>query len=140
MPCLEITLPEIDRGTKEQLVCRLTEAFTNATSFPAAIFGMRFHEYTPGEAGTGGKLCDGGEERPYIHFLFYGPRLNRKTKQQLVRALGRAYTDVIGKPDWQPVIHLCEFPYDNVGVNGELLSDTYDECASAKFYFDLSDK
>lgn len=42
------------------------------------------------------------------------------------------------KPAWQPVIHLCEHPYDNVGVEGKLLSELYPELAQRPYYYDLS--
>ena len=40
-------------------------------------------------------------------------------------------------PDWVPFIHICEHPYDNVVVNGRLLTDSYEECARRSFYYDL---
>jgi hypothetical protein len=52
----------------------------------------------------------------------------------------RALVEVMGKPDWKPVIHLCEHPYDNVGVDGQLLSDSYEELAGRKYYYDLSNE
>lgn len=43
-------------------------------------------------------------------------------------------------PDWLPVIHLCEHPFDNVGVESEFLSDKHDECGKARFYYKLGDE
>lgn len=73
-----------------------------------------------------------------MHFLLYCPRIDRIAKQNIVKNFTQAYTDCIGKPDWKPVIHICEHFYDNVGVEGELLSDTYEECAKSKYYYELN--
>ena len=71
--------------------------------------------------------------------LMYIPRIDRKTKQTLVDSFTKAFTDSVGNDDWKPVIHICEHPYDNVGVEGQLLSDAYEACANAKFYYDVED-
>jgi len=137
MPCLEIIIPEIDLEIREKLSVKLTEAFAASTKFPADIFGIRFMEYKAGEAANGGKVWDGKTGRPYLHFLLYCPRIDRMVKQNVVRSFTKAYTESIENPDWKPVIHICEHPYDNIGVEGELLSDTYEECAKSKFYYEL---
>lgn len=139
MPCLEIAMPKVDANTKVQLAEKLTEAFASVTGFPAEIFGINFKEYEQGAASSGGALWNGGESRPYLHFLLYSPRLKRSVKQKLVAALSATFTDCVGRAHWLPVIHLCEHPYDNVGVEGKLLSDSYDECAKSRFYFELPD-
>lgn len=130
-------MPRTDPETKAALAKDLTEAFTAATPFPAEIFGIRFAEYDPGHAASGGRIITSDDERPYLHMLFYSPRLDRKTKQALVKGLTEAFTKVLGKPAWKPVIHLCEHPYDNVGVDGQLLSDAYSELAEREFYYPL---
>ncbi|MFH2049488.1 MAG: tautomerase family protein [bacterium] len=137
MPCLEIVIPEIDQETKTKLADKLTKAFAKSTKFPTDIFGIRFIEYKPGETASGGKMWDGKIGRPYLHFLLYCPRIDRTAKQNVVKSFTKAYTESIGNSDWKPVIHICEHPYDNVGVEGELLSDTYEECAKSKFYYEL---
>jgi phenylpyruvate tautomerase PptA (4-oxalocrotonate tautomerase family) len=139
MPCLEITVPKLDNETRKCLAANLTDAFALASGFPADIFGIRFFEYSIGEASNGGNLWDGENGVPYLHFLLYCPRIKRSVKQKLVSAFTTAYSESIGHPDWEPVIHICEHPYDNVGVSGELLSDSYDELAERPFYFDLSE-
>ena len=137
MPCLEIAMPKVDTQTKAQLADRLTEAFATVSGFPAEIFGVNFKEYEPGAASSGGHLWDGGDSRPYLHFLLYSPRLKRSVKQKLVTTLSATFADCVGHAHWIPVIHLCEHPYDNVGVDGKLLSDCYDECAKSRFYYEL---
>ncbi len=140
MPCLEISLPNTDTETKEKLTIGLTEAFDKATKFGAEIFGIRFHEYEFGQVASGGKLCDNNTPRPYLHMLLYCPRINRETKQNLVHSFTKAFTQAAGNDDWKPVIHICEHPYDNVGVNGELLSDAIEELKNQKFYYEVTDK
>ena len=137
MPCLEISMPTTDRETKQVLANDLTRAFAEATDFPAEIFGIRFLEYADGEAASGGVLIDSKAERPYIHFLLYCPRITRTVKQRLVADFTCIYTKLVGKEHWWPVIHICEHPYDNVGVEGKLLSDAYEQCRDSKFYYDL---
>lgn len=139
MPCLEIAMPKVDAETRARLADKLTEAFASASGFPAEIFGIRFNEYEQGAASSGGALWDGGDSRPYLHFLLYSPRLKRSIKQKLVATLSATFADCVGHAHWLPVIHLCEHPYDNVGVDGKLLSDSYDECAKSRYYYDLSE-
>jgi len=140
MPCLEISIPAVDDKTRSRLARSLTDAFTATTGFGADIFGVRFHEYEPGKAASAGVLWDGGDGRPYLHFLLYCPRLRREVKSQVVEALTAAYTECVGKPDWKPVIHIAEHPYDNVGVGGKILSEAYEECAGQNFYYEMRDK
>ena len=137
MPCLEITLPKTDKKTKKLLATRLTEALDAATKFGSELFGIHFSEYEPGNAASGGNIWDGQNGRPYLHARLYIPRLCRSEKQKIVKLLTAAFTESLGEPEWKPVIHICEHPYDNVGVEGELLSDSYKACAESKFYYEL---
>jgi phenylpyruvate tautomerase PptA (4-oxalocrotonate tautomerase family) len=134
MPCLEITMPAADMSVKQELASALTGAFCSATGHAAEIFGIRFFEYGKGQTAIGGEL-DG--ENPYIHFLLYCPRLSRASKQSLASSLTEVYCKITGNQAWKPVIHICEHPYDNVVVEGRLLSDAYEECANRPFYYDL---
>lgn len=139
MPCLEITVPRISEETRGKLAAALTEAFVTATGHRREIFGIRFFEYAPGEAAVGGALCgDQSQNSPYIHALLYCPRLKRGQKRALAELLTKAFTEKLDRPTWKPVVHICEHPYDNVIVEGKLLSDAYPECAQKRFYYDLS--
>ena len=138
MPCLEISMPAMNSDLKARLAERLTRAFSVATSHPVEILGIRFHEYSDGEAASGGVLCSGSEAKPYLHLLVYCPRLNLESKRVLVSRLTEEFCATLEKPDWKPVIHICEHPYENVGVEGELLSDTYPELAERPYYYELS--
>ncbi len=137
MPSLEISIPRLDATIKHRVAHALTEAFAASTPFGADIFGIRFFEYDPGAVYVGGRIADEASDHPYLHFLFYCPRLKRDGKQKLATALTQAFIVSTGKPSWQPIIHICEHPYDNVAVEGRLLSDAYEECAKRKFYYEL---
>ena len=138
MPCLEITMPKQDIEAKRRLACALTDAFDQATPFGREIFGIHFTEYERGGAATGGNLClDRENSRPYLHLALYCPRMTRKAKAQIVAAFTTAFVEVADDPNIKPVIHICEHPYDNVGVDGALLSDSYEACADSEFYYPL---
>lgn len=135
MPCLEITLPDTDIATRKKLASALTAALAASTRFDADIFGIRFLSYGAGEAAVGGVLSE-DSERPYVHFLLYCPRISRTTKQKLIADLTATFIAVTGRETWIPVIHISEHPYDNIGVDGRLLSDSHEECAKRAFYYD----
>ena len=137
MPCLEISLPKTDRATKEKLAANLTNAFVSNTHFEAEIFGIRFHEYDIGQAAYAGKLCDGKNVRPYLHSILCLPRIDRETKKKIVASFTEIFTDVFESDNMKPVIHIHEYPYDNVGVGGQLLSDAFEECRNSKFYYEV---
>jgi len=137
MPCLEISMPPVTVEVRRDLVQRLTDVFDEATSFGRDIFAIRFYEYQPGLTAIGGDLCEKDVKSPYLHFLLYCPRIDRATKQRLVAGWTEAFATCLDRPDWMPVIHLCEHPYDNVGVGGALLSDAFPACAESRFYYEL---
>jgi phenylpyruvate tautomerase PptA (4-oxalocrotonate tautomerase family) len=137
MPCIEVSLPEIDKETRSALAAGLTEAFCSATGHPAQLLGVRFFEYPPASAANGGKLCDSPGTSPYLHVLLYCPRLKRSVKQKVGAALTGAFAAAVKKPDWIPIIHICEHPFDNIVVGGKLLSDAYEECSKRGFYYEL---
>jgi 4-oxalocrotonate tautomerase len=132
MPCIEVTMPRTDAAARERLARALTHAFACAIGFDEDILGVHFREYGPGEAAVGGRLWS-GEGRPYLHLVVS----SRSQKQRAVADLTAAFAECVGRPDWKPVIHLAEHPYDNVGVEGKLLTDAYEECARRTFYYDL---
>ena len=140
MPCLEVTMPQTDDQTKATLSRRLTDAFVDATGLPADIFGIRYCEYAANEAtGGGGELWNGDDGRPYLHVILYGHRMRREAKQAIVAGFTNALVESVNRPKWWPVIHICEHAYDNVGVEGKLLSDTYPELRDRPFYYALED-
>lgn len=137
MPALEVVMPKTDQKTKELLAKSLTEAFVSATNFEAEIFGIHFCEYEKDSVAIGGKIWDGKNGKPFLHLVLHCPRIRRSTKQKVVEALTDTFAETIGNQQWRPVVHICESPYDNVGVDGKLLSDLHEECAKRKFYYEL---
>ncbi len=137
MPCLEIAMPALDESVRAKLAEGLTDRFDEVTPFGKEIFGILFREYGPSMAASGGELCRDTKSRPYLHFLFYCPRISRSTKQKLIAGWTEDFCECLGQPDWKPVIHICEHAYDNVGVEGRLLSDAYEACADSQFYSEL---
>ncbi|MDF1544823.1 MAG: hypothetical protein P1R58_06930 [bacterium] len=139
MPCLEVTLPKVEAGVKATLAKELTTAFCSATGFPVEIFGILFREYEYGRAASGGEICSDSDTRPYLHMVLYCPRLKRSAKQKVVKSLTESFCSVVGRIEWRPVLHICEHPYDNVGVDGKLLSDSFEQCREAEFYYPLTE-
>ena len=123
MPCLEISVPKLTLENKRRLAKSFTEAFVASTKMPAEIFGIRFYDYEIGETANGGSLWDSSRGKPYHHFVFYGGRLQCDVKKKLIESFSQAYTNCIGKPEWKPVIFICELPFDNIGVEGKPLSE-----------------
>ncbi len=136
MPCLEITLPASDPESRARLAEALTAAFVRSTGFEREIFGIHFREYAPGEAAVGGRLC-GLDGPAYLHLLLFCPRLRRTQKQRVVAEFTGAFEACLGTARGRPVVHIAEHPYDNVGVEGSLLSDRYEALAQRDFYFPL---
>jgi phenylpyruvate tautomerase PptA (4-oxalocrotonate tautomerase family) len=137
MPCLEFVSPDLTHDQKQLIATGLTDAFVDITGFEREIFGIHFITYGAGGAAQGGVMWDGSTGRPMVHLLFYSPRFDREIKQALVIKFTNVVKDVIGDPAWKPVIHLNEHPYDNIGVDGEILSDRHEELRERKFYYDL---
>ncbi len=139
MPSLEITMPRVAPATKRRLAETLTQAFAETTTFEPEIFGISFREYDLEEAAHGGKLWD-GSGIPHLHFLLCIPRISRATKQKLAETLSRVFGEGIGNPDWTPIIHINEHPYDNIVVSGKLLTDLHPPLATLPFYYPTTDR
>ncbi len=137
MPCLEISMPKVSRLQKSRLAEELTEAFHRATGFDREIFAIRFYEYEHGQTAAGGKL---NPEFPYLHMLLYIPKITRKQKQAVVAELSRSFAHELGEPEWIPVIHIAEHPFDNVGVDGKLLTDMFPVLRDKEFYYSMEDE
>ncbi|MCC6999975.1 MAG: tautomerase family protein [Deltaproteobacteria bacterium] len=136
MPSLDVTLPEVSLETRTRLARELTEAFADATHFERELLDVFFHEYPPGSAAHGGVMVTGAVRA--CHLAIACPRISRATKQQVGASLSAVFARVTG---WgvAPVIHIQEFPYDNVVVDGQLLSDAFEACRQRRFYYPLED-
>lgn len=139
MPCLEIIMPRTDTEMKAKIARLLTDVFDRETQFGAEIFGIHFIEYDFGDTASGGKIIDKNDSRPYLHFKLFIPRINRATKSALVKGFSSVFAKAVNNPLWLPVIHICEHAYDNVGAEGDILSQKIPELAERAFYYDLSE-
>jgi len=63
------------------------------------------------------------------HIVVYCPRLEKEKKIACVAALTEAFERTTGHSADLLTIHIEEHSYDNVGVAGRLLSETYPELA-----------
>jgi phenylpyruvate tautomerase PptA (4-oxalocrotonate tautomerase family) len=136
MPYLEVTLPKTDQPTKARLMERLTAIAQQVAGFEPEIFRVRFCEYDVGEAGVNGRLWD-GSSNPCLHFALYSPRLKKSVKKILIEKWSAALVEISRHADWNPVIHICEHPYDNVGAGGKVLPERHPEVRDRKFYYEL---
>jgi len=123
MPCLEVSVPKLDLKAKYLLTDKLTEALVVSLELPKKVFGIRFFEYMAGESANEGILWDEINTKPYQHFVLHVGIIDRKKKNKVIKALTKAYTESINRPDWAPVIFINEIPYENIGVEGKPLSD-----------------
>ena len=130
MPWMEVTIPKIEGSVREQLASDLNQHFIDATGFEDEILYIRFSEFDPDTAAAGGKLL---AEAAIAHVILYTPRMRFDVKRSVVAGIAAAFQPVSAKP----LIHILEFPYDNIGVDGQLLTDADDELASRPYYFVL---
>ncbi|WKD49163.1 tautomerase family protein [Microbulbifer spongiae] len=69
------------------------------------------------------------------HIVVYAPRLPREKKVACVAALTRAFEESTGLDANLLTIHIEEHSYDNIGVGGQLLTDTCPEIAEREKLF-----
>ena len=121
---MEVSLPRLGEDKKRELAMGLTDAYAGVTGLDRGRIGIRFQESGAGETAYAGELdTGGGAVRPYVHVVLYCPVQPRERKQDIVRQITAALHAVLDHPGCRPVIHIQEHLLDNVGVNGDLLSD-----------------
>jgi phenylpyruvate tautomerase PptA (4-oxalocrotonate tautomerase family) len=130
MPWMEVTIPKTDQQIKEQLTASLNQQFIDATGFEDEVLYIRFSEFDSASAGASGQLS---QAESFAHVILYTPRMRFDVKRSVVAGLTSAF-DLI---KIKPLIHILEFPYDNIGADGQLLTDADDELASRPYYFVL---
>ena len=132
MPNLEITLPkQLSPQDKQDLGQALDTCFQSYAGLDIGL-EILFKEYAAEDTYS---ASDNGS----IHCHLFCPRLPRQRKQDLVKHMTETISDSISASDYM-IFHISEHPYDNVGVNGQLLSNMIPDCAERKFYYDLSDE
>jgi phenylpyruvate tautomerase PptA (4-oxalocrotonate tautomerase family) len=127
---MEVTIVKTDSVSKEQLIARLNQEFIDATGFEEEVLYVRFSEFEPGSAGSAGSLST---DANFSHVILYTPRMRFDVKRSIVAGITNAFEGINVKP----MIHILEFPYDNIGMNGQLLTDADEELASRPYYFVL---
>lgn len=127
MPWMEVTIRKTDGSIKEQLLERLNREFIDATGFEDEVLYVRFSEFDKGDFGEMGTPAEGSVG----HIVLYCPRLRFDVKRSLASGLTNAFDGTGIKP----FIHILEFPYENISINGVLLTDADEELASRPFYY-----
>jgi hypothetical protein len=127
MPWMEVTTRKMDSSAKQQLLQQLNGEFIDATGFEDEVLYIRFSEFDEGEFGESGALSEGN----VAHIILYSPRLRFDVKRSLASGLTKAFEGTGVKP----LIHIVEFPYENIAVDGVLLTDADEELASRPFYY-----
>jgi len=130
MPWMEVTMPTSDAAVKQQLIASLNQEFIDATGFEDEILYIRFSEFEAGTAGAAGQLA---QDKNFAHLILYTPRMRFDVKRSVVAGLTKSF-ELAGI---KPLIHILEFPYDNIGFDGQLLTDADEELASRPYYFVL---
>ena len=130
MPWMEVTMPASEADVKQKLIASLNQEFIDATGFEDEVLYIRFSEFGAGTAGAAGQISD---DKTFAHVILYTPRMRFDVKRSVVAGLSKAFE--LAKIE--PLIHILEFPYDNIGVDGQLLADADDELASRPYYFVL---
>jgi phenylpyruvate tautomerase PptA (4-oxalocrotonate tautomerase family) len=129
MPWMEVTIQKTDSALKQQLIAKLNQEFIDATGFEDEVLYVRFSEFESGDTGASGQTGGSG----YAHIILYCPRMRFDVKRSVVAGLTGALEMIQAKP----LIHILEFPYENIGSDGRLLTDADEELASRPFYYVL---
>jgi len=124
---MEVTMPKTDQAAKEQLLSRLNQEFIDATGFEDETLYVRFSEFEQDDLWESGKLSG----VKVAHIILYCPRLRFDVKRSLVGGVNSAFNDIATKS----FIHIAEFPYENIAMDGCLLTDADEELASRPFYY-----
>ena len=56
-------------------------------------------------------------------FFFYGPKIEKEKRKEMVKAITTAASAATGVPERSFTIYLRESDHENVSVGGELLSE-----------------
>jgi len=124
---MEVVLPQIAEIPKDQLLAKIHREFVDATGFEDEKLFVRFSEFGQNDLGESGTLSGA---KP-AHVVAYCPRLRFEVKRSLASGLTNAFVEY----EIKPLIHIFEFPYENIAMDGRLLTDADDELASRPFYY-----
>jgi phenylpyruvate tautomerase PptA (4-oxalocrotonate tautomerase family) len=127
MPWMEVTILKSETAVKQQLLERLNREFIDATGFEDEVLYIRFSEFEKGDFGKSGSFADAD----VANVLVYCPRLRFDVKRSLASGLTNAFEGT----GMKPFLYIMEFPYENIAVDGQLLTDADEELASRPFYY-----
>jgi 4-oxalocrotonate tautomerase family enzyme len=74
------------------------------------------------------------------HIVVHCPRLTRDKKARCVAALTKAFAESTGHSPEILTVHIQEYSYDNIGVAGQLLTETYPELNAREEPYRLREK
>lgn len=124
---MEVVIPAALQIPRDQLLAKIQREFVDATGFQDEKLFVRFSEFGQSDLGESGSLSGAN----IAHLVLYCPRLRFDVKRSLASGL----TGVFAEHAIRPLIHIFEFPYENIAVDGTLLTDADDELASRPFYY-----
>ena len=124
---MEVVVPQNAQIAKNELAAKIQREFVDATGFEDEKLFIRFSEFDPTDVVESGSASD----VRVAHVVLYCPRLRFDVKRSLASGLNRVFAD----SGIKPLIHIFEFPYENIAVDGTLLTDADDELASRPFYY-----
>jgi hypothetical protein len=124
---MEVVIPAEAQIPRELLLSKIQREFVDATGFQDEKLYVRFSEYGQTDLGESGSFSSAN----MAHVVVYCPRLRFDVK----RSLASGITSAFAGHDCKPLIHIFEFPYENIAVDGTLLTDADDELASRPFYY-----
>lgn len=124
---MEVVIPKSDPATKNQLLSAISREFVEATGFEDEKLYVRFSEFGSDDLGE----ADAFTGASAAHAILYCPRLRFDVKRSLASGLNNAFASA----QLNALIHIMEFPYENIATSGSLLTDADEELASRPFYY-----
>ncbi len=141
MPFIEIVIPAFSPAQREAFAGEITDAFSRIAGFPKDILAVYMNYYQIGgdKITVAGKYIPLFSDKAYLHIAVFSPRLKKAAKREVIAEFTSIAERVFEGKCASPVIHLNEHAYDNIGVNGKMLSELYPELAERTFYYSTND-
>ena len=128
MPFIDVIIPRCRTKALKELSLGMTEEFCRITGFEREILAIHFTQYET--ISIAGKFVEKG----YVHVHIFIPRIEKGVKTELIAK----FSEMVKKEfKCDPVVHISEHPYDNIGVSGKSLSELIPELGERKFYYDV---
>ena len=120
---IDVVIPVVVQIPRDKLFAKIKNEFVDATGFEDEKLYVRFSEFSAND------LSESGDR--VAHVVIYCPRLRFDVKRSIASGLTNAFAE----HEIKPLIHIFECPYENIAVDGTLLTDADDELASRPFYY-----